>query len=101
MAYSTREGALSEKVIEYLKDCMDRGLPLLFEHRSGRTDKLGVPDVWFSVNGVHVECELKAEDGKLSSAQRRFKWRCESQYNVLHIVPRTLKEVQDIVEQLL
>lgn len=101
MGYTTPEAKLSHEVIKYLKECRDKkGYPLIFGHRSGKTDVLGEPDIWFAVNGVHVECELKAADGKLSGAQEKFRWRCTEQFKCLHMVPRTLEEVIEVVEAL-
>ncbi len=104
MAHKTLEAKLTDELLGWLKEKASEGAPLYWEHRSGSVGwsyKMGVPDLWVSANGHHLEIELKAPNGKLSAAQEKFSWRCRSSWNIPHIVPRTLKEATDFIESYL
>lgn len=104
MAYTTGETSLAKKVIKYLDELQDRGLPVYYEHRSGAGGfnyKKGSPDLFIVVDGVHVEVELKDADGSRSPMQDKFKWRCETLWNIPYLCPRSLEEVKEAVENLL
>ena len=100
MGYTTGEAKLTKKIIEYLDSLMEGGSPVFYDHRSGSGGynyKKGIPDLWVSVNGYHLEVELKAPKGKLSTMQEKFKYRCESIYNIPYCCPRTLEEFVDFL----
>ena len=103
MAYQTGESSLSKKVISYLEELQDRGLPIYYEHRSGSggySYKKGTPDLFIVINGIHVECELKTTTGKRSPMQDKFKWRCETQWKILYCCPRSFEEFKDFIDKL-
>ena len=98
------ESNISKKVLNYLKNLMDRGLPFYFEHRSGSggfNQKKGVPDIWFTYNGIHIECELKTKEGKLSTMQEGFRYRCINIYHNLYINPHSFEEFKEFVDSLI
>ena len=104
MAYTTPETSLAEDCLKYLKDLIDNGAPIYLEHRSGSGGfnyKKGVPDLFVVINGIHIELELKAPNGHLSTMQEKFQWRCKSQWHILHFVPRTFEEFKEIIERYL
>ena len=89
------ETKIGEKIIGHLKMYKDQGAPIYYEHRSGSGGfnyKKGVPDIWFTVNGMHVECEVKTATGHLSTMQEQFKWRCEKIYHCGYINPHSFEE---------
>ena len=88
MSYKTREASLTQKVEEYLDSLQEEGLPLYYEHRSGSGGygyKKGIPDFFIVIDGIHIECELKAEDGKLSTMQEKWRWRCQTKYHIPYV----------------
>ena len=103
MARTTEESSLAKKVLDYLEELQLKGEPLYYEHRSGSGGwnyKRGVPDLFFVYNGLHVEVELKAPNGKLSTMQEKWKWKCECLWNILYLCPRTFEEVVEFIKQL-
>lgn len=101
MARQTKEANLTDKVVKYLDELQKRGLPLFYDHRSGSggySYKKGIPDLYIVINGIHIECELKAPDGKLSSMQEKFRWLCTSVYHMLYVCPRTLDDLKQFLE---
>lgn len=104
MARETKEAHLSKQVIAYLDELCDKGLPVFYEHRSGSGGfnyKKGIPDFYMVVNGIHVEVELKAPNGKLSTMQEKFKYHCETKWNILYCCPRTIEEFKAFLNALL
>ena len=104
MAYTTGETALTKQVIDYLDELHKRGLPIYYEHRSGSggfSYKKGVPDLFIVINSIHIECELKTPKGKRSTSQDKWKWRCESEWNIFYVNPHTLEEFKEFLEPFL
>lgn len=104
MAYSTLETAIANKVLAWLKQKSKEGAPLFWEHRSGSggfSYKKGVPDLYVVVNGRHLEIELKTPTGRLSPMQEKFKWRCESEWNMPYLCPRSAEEAIEFVSSFL
>lgn len=104
MAYRTEESSLADKCLAWLKAKKAEGAPLYWEHRSGSggfSYKKGVPDLFVVANGHHLEIELKASSGKLSAMQEKFRWRCQAEWKIPHLVPRTLDEFASFVESFL
>lgn len=102
MAYTTGETALTKQVIAYLDDLHEkRGLPIYYEHRSGSgglSYKKGSPDLFVVVGGVHIECELKTPKGKRSTSQDKWKYRCESEWQIPYCNPHTFQEFVDFLQ---
>ena len=104
MGYRTKESALADECLEYIKYLSEGGAPIYLEHRSGSGGfnyKKGVPDIFLVINGKHIEIELKAPNGKLSTMQEKFKWRCETIWKIPHFVPRTFEEFKEVVDKYL
>ena len=104
MAYTTGESLLTKKVVDYLDELQKKGLPVFYEHRSGSGGfnyKKGIPDFYFVINGIHVECELKAPGGKRSTMQDKFKYRCEAIWKIRYLCPSSFEEVKEVIDSLL
>lgn len=101
MAYTTREGHLTEQCIKYLKSLESQGVPIYWEHRSGTggfSYKKGIPDLFVVINGIHIEVELKAKNGKRSSMQDKWAYK----FSILHIhyvCPHSLNEFVEYISQ--
>ena len=98
------ETNVKKKILDYLKDLENRGLPFYHETRSGNggfNQKKGVPDIWFTYEGLHVECEVKTEDGHLSTMQEGFRYRCINIYHNEYINPHSFKEFKEYADSLL
>jgi len=99
-----RESTISKKITDYLDELIGRGLPFYYEHRSGTGGfnyKKGVPDLWFTFNGIHYECEIKTQDGNLSPMQEKFKYRCINIFHNRYINPHSFEEFKLFVDSLI
>ena len=104
MGYKTAEADLTDQVVDYLELLHMRGVPIYWEHRSGSggfSYKKGTPDFFVVIRGLHIECELKAPHGKLSTMQEKFKWRCETEWEMLYVCPKSIEEFIKFIEPLL
>lgn len=89
------ETKIGEKIVDFLTDCMKAELPVYFEHRSGSGGfnyKKGVPDIWFTIKSIHVECEVKTDEGRLSTSQEKFRYRCLNFFHNRYMNPRSYED---------
>ena len=101
MGYTTAETKVAKDVLKYLDELIKGGAPLFYEHRSGSGGlnyKKGIPDFYIVINGMHVEVELKAADGHLSTMQEKFKYRCEKIWHIPYCCPHSLEEFKKFFE---
>ena len=82
----TPEKVVQNKIIAYLKDLANQGKPVIVDRRQagGFSYKEGIADVWASINGRHVEIEVKRPGGQLRTMQEKWRDRC-IQANILWI----------------
>ena len=102
MGYTTDEQALTKKILDYFEDLKKRGYPLYWEHRSGQGGlgyKKGLPDFFAVYNGVHLEIEVKGQEGKQSAMQQKFQWKCETIYHIPYCCPHNWDEFIAFISQ--
>lgn len=89
----TPEKQVQNRIIAFLKKEETAGEPLFFERRQagGFSYKRGIPDLYAVFNGVHIEIEVKAINGKLSTMQEKFRDKCKKR-NILYICTNSLDE---------
>ena len=95
MGYTTDEQALTDKILKYFEELKDRGHPIYWEHRSGQGGfgyKKGAPDFFVVYDGLHIEVEVKGVDGRQSTMQQKFQWKCEQIYHIPYCCPHTWEE---------
>ena len=87
----TPEKKVQNDIINYLTMLINQGHPLFFERRQagGLSYKKGIPDLYAVYDGKHIEIEVKAPDGELSSMQIKFKQKCK-RLNILWICADSL-----------
>ena len=98
MSYSTPEGNVQESIINFLEALEKSGSPLFYEIRTGQGGfgyKKGRSDLFIVYKGRHAEIEVKAPDGKRSTMQDKWKWKCESIYKVDYCCPTSFEEFMD------
>lgn len=103
MGRTTKESKLARDFIKWLDELIEQGKPVYYEHRSGSGGfnyHRGVPDLFIVIEGLHIECELKAPDGKLSGDQEKFRWKCERR-GTPYLCPRTFEEATDYIKKIL
>ena len=104
MGYITSEQQLTKNVLHYLEGLRENGAPLYYEHRSGQVSagyKKGTPDLFIVYDGRHFEVELKGLYGKRSTAQDKWKWKCETIWNIPYCCPHTFEEFKSWFEGLI
>lgn len=72
----TDEQLIQNKTIKYLKKQQSLGLPLYFEKRQagGFSYKMGLPDLYFVINGYHFEIEFKTSTKKIQLRNTQLYW---------------------------
>ena len=94
----TPEGQVQRDIQNYLKTLADNGTIFQDKRQAGGFSyKKGIPDIYFVYKGYHVECEVKTVNGQLSTMQEKFQERCERQYNMLYLCPRSVQDVKDFI----
>jgi len=74
------ETKLQNKIISLLDNLIKTyHAPIIYECRVNRGFgyKKGSPDLWLSVNGQHIEIELKVDDNERTSLQIKWETRCK------------------------
>lgn len=98
MGYTTEEKHLEDQILDLFEDLKKHGHPIYWEHRSGQGGfqyKKGVPDFFVVYDGLHIEIETKGTDGKQSTLQRKFQWKCETVYHIPYCCPHSYQEFLD------
>ena len=105
MAYKTPEKKVQDKILSYLKKLKNEGSPIFYERRQagGYSYKKGIPDIYCVYDSYHIEIEVKASNGKLSTMQEKV--RDELLYsNSFYICASNFEEFlyffNDILEQI-
>lgn len=96
----TPEKKVQDKIVEYLKSLKEKGHPIYLERRQamGLGYKEGLPDLWVSYNGVHIEIECKQLEGSVRTRQE--KWEREFKHiGIIYIRPDSAQEVIDLFEK--
>lgn len=97
MSKITEEKKIQNEIISYLSS-----LPYCYvERRSpfGFSYKKGIADLFFVYKGIHVEVEIKREDGATSSMQDKWKERCLRLF-IPYIEARSKEDVKKWIENL-
>lgn len=100
MAKTTEESKVKKKVTNYLEALKAQGDPIYFERREagGFGYKEGLPDLWCSYNGIHIEIELKQLEGEARTRQEKWE-RDFRKAGSLYIRPYTFEEFRAWFEE--
>lgn len=79
----TPEKRVQNSIMSYLHTLQQQGLPVFAERRQagGFSYKMGIPDLYAVIDGIHLEIEVKRPDGQLRPMQEKFRDKCK----LLHI----------------
>ena len=71
----TPERSVKNKIVKRIKELQASGEKIYYEPREagGYTYRKGIPDIWVCYYGKHIEIEIKAPGGEMSTMQ--FKWK--------------------------
>lgn len=99
----TPEKKVQNAVIKYLEELEANGERVIHFRREaiGQAYKKGIPDIYGSVNGYHIEIECKREaGGHLSSMQQKFRAKMES-IGVRYCAPNSIEEFEKFIKEVL
>lgn len=98
----TPEKRVQNSIIKYLTRLQEENYPVYFIRRQagGFSYKKGIPDLYAIINGHHLEIEVKAPNGEISSMQEKFRDKCKK-YNISWVCASTIEEVSEKVQELL
>jgi len=95
----TPEGQIQRSIQQYLAKLEENGVIFQDKRQAGGFSyKKGIPDIYFCYKGYHIECEVKAVNGKLSTMQEKYEERCIKQWNMLYFHPRSVQDVKDFLK---
>lgn len=71
----TPEGLIKKDITDYINDLEKSGQSIHLERREavGANYKKGIPDIYCIVGKYHLEIEVKAVDGELSTKQKEWR----------------------------
>lgn len=94
----TPEKKVQNNIIEYLEELIEKGYPVFYERRQagGFSYKKGIPDLYAVINGIHLEIEVKAINGKLSILQEKFKNKCKK-LNILYVCSNSIENFKNFI----
>ena len=74
----TPEKKVQNNIVDYLKSLEKQGFPVMVERRQagGFSYKMGIPDLYAVINGIHLEIEVKRPGGQLRPMQEKYKQKC-------------------------
>lgn len=95
------EKQIQNNIIKYLHNLETQGYPIFYQRREagGFSYKKGIPDLYAVINGIHLEIEVKTEDGKLSIMQEKFRDKCK-RINICWCCIRNLKEFKNFLKSI-
>lgn len=75
----TPEKRVQNGILNYLAE-LSKTEPLFYERRQagGFSYKKGIPDIYCVWKGIHIEIEVKAPGGHLSTMQEKFRDMCKA-----------------------
>ena len=94
----TPEKKVQNAIIKYLQQLQQNNLPCYYERRQagGFSYKKGLADLYMVYNGIHVEIEVKQEDGEMSSLQEKRQEIC-NRLNIIYICVDSLDEFRSFM----
>lgn len=95
---TTPEGLIKNKITEWMKNLEKKGYPVYVERRQagGLAYRKGIPDIYAIINGEHLEIEVKAPGGHLSTMQEKFRDRMK-RINCKYICVNSVLEFKQFI----
>lgn len=92
----TPEKYLQNNILSYLESLEKEGHPIFYERRQagGFSYKKGIPDIYAVYDGIHIEIEIKAPGGELSTMQEKFRDKCKKR-NISWICVDSLEDFKN------
>lgn len=103
MSKKTPEGNVQQDIIDYVNYLEDYGYPIWYERRQagGFNYKKGAPDLFVVYNGIHIEVEVKQQDGERSPLQEKWEKRCKNKYKCEYVCVYSFLEFKKYINLLI
>lgn len=97
----TPEKEVQNAIINYFKKLNDSGIKNYVERRQagGFSYKMGLPDLWVTIFGKHIEIEVKRPNGKLRATQQKWEKRFK-ELGAIYLCADSVIDVIDLIEKL-
>lgn len=97
----TPETKVKNLILKRLND-LSKTHPLFYERRQagGFSYKKGIPDIYFVYDGMHVEVEIKAPGGQLSTMQEKFRELCD-RCNIIYACVDSIEDFEEFINALI
>lgn len=95
------EAKVKSSITNYFKKLQDEGIPIYWDCRQagGFAYKMGAPDIYVVLNGVHIEIEVKQQHGSRRAMQEKFAERCDKLWNIKYLCSYSLVETKAFIEE--
>ena len=96
------ESIVKQDIMKYLSKLKEENHPIFFERREagGFAYKKGIPDLYAVYNGIHIEIEVKASNGKTRPLQDKWKKRCQK-INIPYICVSSIEDFEQFFENII
>lgn len=96
----TPEKIVQTGIMKNLAKLQKQGLPIIFERRQagGYAYRMGMPDLYAVINGIHIEIEVKAPGGDLKPMQEKKREQCKH-WNINWCCLDDASNIFDIVDK--
>lgn len=96
----TPEKIVQNNIVDYMKKLSELNQPIIYDRRQagGFNYKKGIPDLWASIDGKHVEIEVKAPGKSLRTMQEKYRDKCKRN-NVLWICCDNIEDFKEFIYQ--
>jgi hypothetical protein len=101
VARRTPESRVKDEVMREFRRLRSSGLPVdVFRRQAGGFSPDGLPDLYAVVGGIHLEIELKSDDGDLRPEQATWKERLIAD-GAEYVLARSAADVAEAVSRIL
>lgn len=97
----TPEKEVQNAIINYFKKLNDCGIKNYVERRQagGFSYKMGLPDLWVTIFGKHIEIEVKRPNEKARTTQQKWATRFKDM-GVIYLCTDSIIDVINLIEML-
>lgn len=96
------ERNILNKTIQYLKKLISKGCKVYYERRQagGFNYKIGLPDLWFVIDGKHYEIEFKTDKEKIYYRSEQLYWQKKfKELKIDSIISNDFNEIQLFIDE--
>lgn len=93
------EKEIQDDILDYFEKLDKLNYPILYDRRQagGFNYKKGIPDLWASIQGKHLEIEVKRPGEHLRPMQEKFRDECKRK-NIIYICADSLNKIKELLK---